>query len=86
MVKISNCYRDNIIELLQRYRRDRRVLLSYILSGSLIKKVVLPPGAISLDDIDIDQVSVDYVLSCTKKGTKVYHQYSMLFDKYLYSE
>ncbi|XP_042446950.1 protein unc-13 homolog [Zingiber officinale] len=59
---------DNIIELLQRYRRDRRVLLSYILSGSLIKKVVLPPGAISLDDIDIDQVSVDYVLSCTKKG------------------
>ncbi|RLN34181.1 uncharacterized protein C2845_PM03G03350 [Panicum miliaceum] len=28
----------------------------------------MPPGAISLDDVDIDQVSVDYVLSCAKKG------------------
>ncbi|WOL02939.1 hypothetical protein Cni_G11658 [Canna indica] len=59
---------ESALELLQRYRRDRHVLLNYILSGSLIKKVVLPPGAISLDDIDIDQVSVDYVLNCTKKG------------------
>ncbi|THU43751.1 hypothetical protein C4D60_Mb02t00030 [Musa balbisiana] len=59
---------ENVLELLQRYRRDRHILLNYILSGSLIKKVVLPPGAISLDDVDIDQVSVDYVLNCTKKG------------------
>uniref|UniRef100_A0A0D9XFQ5 MHD1 domain-containing protein n=1 Tax=Leersia perrieri TaxID=77586 RepID=A0A0D9XFQ5_9ORYZ len=39
-----------------------------MLSGNLIKKVVMPPGAISLDDVDIDQVSVDYVLNCAKKG------------------
>lgn len=56
------------LELLQRYRRDRRVLLNFMLSGSLIKKVVLPPGAVSLDDVDLDQVSVDYVLNCVRKG------------------
>ncbi|XP_059652029.1 protein unc-13 homolog isoform X2 [Cornus florida] len=59
---------ENADELLQRYRRDRQILLDFILSGSLIKKVVMPPGAVSLDDVDLDQVSVDYVLSCTKKG------------------
>jgi hypothetical protein len=59
---------ENVVELLQRYRRDRHVLLNYMLSGNLIKKVVMPPGAISLDDVDIDQVSVDYVLNCAKKG------------------
>ena len=47
------------------------MLLNYILSGNLIKKVVMPPGAISLDDVDIDQVSVDYVLNCAKKGEAV---------------
>lgn len=55
---------------MQRYRRDRRVLLDFILSGSLIKKVVMPPGAVSLDDVDLDQVSVDFVLNCAKKGDK----------------
>jgi len=60
--------RENVIELLQRYRRDRRVLLDFILSGSLIKKVVMPPGAVTLDDVDLDQVSVDYVLNCAKKS------------------
>lgn len=59
---------ENFVELLQRYRRDRRVLLDFLLSGSLIKKVIMPPGAISLDDVDLDQVSVDYVLGCAKKG------------------
>lgn len=59
---------ENGVETLQRYRRDRRVLLDFILSSSLIKKVVMPPGAVSLDDIDLDQVSVDYVLNCVKKG------------------
>lgn len=59
---------ENPVELLQRYRRDRRVLLNFILSGSLVKKVVMPPGAISLDDVDLDQVSVDHVLTCAKKG------------------
>ncbi|KAK4476660.1 hypothetical protein RD792_015820 [Penstemon davidsonii] len=28
----------------------------------------MPPGAVSLDDVDLDQVSVDHVLSCAKKG------------------
>ncbi|XP_074280580.1 protein unc-13 homolog [Silene latifolia] len=56
------------LEVLQRYRRDRRVLLNYLLSGSLIKKVVLPPGAVTLDDVDLDQLSVDYVLNCINKG------------------
>lgn len=56
------------VELLQRYRRDRLMLLDFILSGSLIKKVVMPPGAVSLDDVDLNEVSVDYVLSCAKKG------------------
>ncbi|KAH9619977.1 hypothetical protein KSS87_023532, partial [Heliosperma pusillum] len=56
------------LEILQRYRRDRRVLLNYMLSGNLIKKVVLPPGAVTLDDVDLDQLSVDYVLNCIKKG------------------
>ncbi|TKY68354.1 DUF810 protein [Spatholobus suberectus] len=59
---------ENALELLQRYRRDRRVLLDFILSGSLIKKVVMPPGAVTLDDVDLDQVSVDYVLNCAKKS------------------
>jgi hypothetical protein len=61
-------YRENAVELLQRYRRDRRILLDFILSGSLIKRVVMPPGAVTLDDVDLDQVSVDYVLNCAKKG------------------
>ncbi|KAF3942718.1 hypothetical protein CMV_030653, partial [Castanea mollissima] len=59
---------ENAVELLQRYRRDRRILLDFILSGSLVKKVVMPPGAVTLDDVDLDQVSVDYVLNCAKKG------------------
>lgn len=53
---------------MQRCRRDRRILLDFILSGSLIKKVIMPPGAVTLDDVDLDQVSVDHVLSCAKKG------------------
>ncbi|KAE9617131.1 hypothetical protein Lalb_Chr03g0032161 [Lupinus albus] len=60
---------ENALELLQRFRRDRRVLLDFILSGSLIKKVVMPPGTVTLDDVDLDQVSVDYVLNCAIKST-----------------
>lgn len=66
--KTGDQYRESEMELLQRYRRDRRILLDFILSGSLIKKVVMPPGAVTLDDVDLDQVSVDYVLNCVKKG------------------
>lgn len=66
--KLFDVFREDALELLQRYRRDRRILLDFILSGSLIKKVVMPPGAVMLDDVDLDQVSVDYVLGCAKKG------------------
>ncbi|KAL5799396.1 hypothetical protein ACOSQ4_032280 [Xanthoceras sorbifolium] len=59
---------EDAVEVLQRYRRDRRILLDFILSGTLIKKVIMPPGAVTLDDVDLDQVSVDYVLGCAKKG------------------
>ncbi|XP_020276759.1 LOW QUALITY PROTEIN: uncharacterized protein LOC109851055 [Asparagus officinalis] len=62
---------ENVFQFLQHYRRDRHVLLNYILSGNLIKKVVMPPGAVSLDDVDIDQVSVDYVLNCVRKGEEL---------------
>lgn len=65
--------RESSLELLQRYRRDRKILLDFILSGSLIKKVVMPPGAVTLDDVDLDQVSVDYVLNCAKKGGNRVH-------------
>lgn len=61
-------YRENAVEILQRYRRDRRKLLDFMLAGSLIKKVIMPPGAVTLDDVDLDQVSVDYVINCAKKG------------------
>ncbi|KAH0719249.1 hypothetical protein KY285_015280 [Solanum tuberosum] len=59
---------ENSIELIQRFWRDRRILLNFILSGSLIKKVVMPPGAVSLDDVDLDQL-VDFVLNCARKGS-----------------
>ncbi|KAL3348671.1 hypothetical protein AABB24_022038 [Solanum stoloniferum] len=59
---------ENSTELLQRFRRDRRILLNFILSGSLIKKVVIAPGAASLDDVDLDQVSLDFFLNCARKG------------------
>lgn len=62
--------RENAVEILQRYRRDRRKLLDFMLAGSLIKKVIMPPGAVTLDDVDLDQVSVDYVINCAKKGNK----------------
>lgn len=60
--------RESAVEILQRYRRDRRKLLDFMLAGSLIKKVIMPPGAVTLDDVDLDQVSVDYVINCAKKG------------------
>lgn len=55
-------------ELLQRYRRDRRELLEFLLSSSVFKKVVMPPGAVAFEDIDIDHISVDYILDCARKG------------------
>ncbi|GLJ55952.1 hypothetical protein SUGI_1201130 [Cryptomeria japonica] len=56
------------VELLQRYRRDRRELLRFILSAGIIEKIVTQPGTVSLDDVDFDKLSVDYVVECAKKG------------------
>ncbi|KAI3688954.1 hypothetical protein L2E82_46900 [Cichorium intybus] len=47
--------------------RDRLILLKYLLSGTLIKKAVMPAGAVCLDDVDLHQVSVDFVLNSVKK-------------------
>ncbi|KAI3699817.1 hypothetical protein L2E82_44380 [Cichorium intybus] len=58
---------ENEVELLHMYRRDRLILLKYLLSGTLIKKAVMPAGAVSLDDVDLHQVSVDFVLNSVKK-------------------
>lgn len=55
--------------LLQRYRRDRRKLLEFILSSGLVKEVRAPSGsAPSLSDADFDKLSADYILHCVKSG------------------
>lgn len=59
--------------------------MDYILSGSFIKKVVMPPGAVSLDDVDLDQVSVDYVLSCAKKGSLIQNLLCLVFSLSCYN-
>lgn len=56
------------LDLLERYRRDRTELLTFVLNVGIIEKVVMPPGAITIDDVDLDQVSVDHVLDCARKG------------------
>lgn len=46
----------------------------------------MPPGAVTLDDVDLDQVSVDYVLNCAKKSELnlvlcvACHPFSVCFD------
>ncbi|KAK1327051.1 hypothetical protein QJS10_CPA01g02426 [Acorus calamus] len=49
--------------LLQRYRRDRRNLLDFILSSGLAGDVRPPPR-----DVDLDTLSVDYVVDRVKSG------------------
>lgn len=39
----------------------------------------MPPGAVSLDDVDLDQVSVDHVLSAVKKGGEMNYVYCWIF-------
>ncbi|CAH1439629.1 unnamed protein product [Lactuca virosa] len=50
--------------LLQRYRRDRRKLLNFIVSSELITDIRKFPGSV----IDFDVISADYVLECIKSG------------------
>ncbi|KAL4332520.1 hypothetical protein GQ457_07G009270 [Hibiscus cannabinus] len=54
--------------LLQRYRRDRRKLLEFLLSSGLIEEVRSPSGSTSLTDADFDKLSADYILHCIKSG------------------
>ncbi|PQQ21385.1 uncharacterized protein Pyn_17972 [Prunus yedoensis var. nudiflora] len=56
--------------LLQRYRRDRRKLLEFLLSSSgLVTELRTSSGsAASLSHIDFDTLSADYVLDCVKSG------------------
>ncbi|KAK9006423.1 hypothetical protein V6N11_035462 [Hibiscus sabdariffa] len=54
--------------LLQRYRRDRRKLLEFLLSSGLIEEVRSPSGSTSLTDADFDKLSADFILHCIKSG------------------
>ncbi|XP_050267137.1 protein unc-13 homolog isoform X2 [Quercus robur] len=55
--------------LLQRYRRDRRNLLEFLFSSSLIKELRTPAGHVtSLSDLDFDNLSADYILHSIKSG------------------
>lgn len=55
--------------LLQRYRRDRRNLLEFLFSSSLIKELRIPPGHVtSISDLDFDNLSADYILHSIKSG------------------
>ncbi|KAK8676426.1 hypothetical protein V6N13_142000 [Hibiscus sabdariffa] len=54
--------------LRQRYRRDRRKLLEFLLSSGLINEVRSPSGSTPLSDADFDKFSADYILHCIKYG------------------
>ncbi|KAL6556364.1 hypothetical protein OROGR_005652 [Orobanche gracilis] len=52
-------------QLVRRYRRDRRKLLEFLLSSSLIKGIKTPAGpTASFSSINFDSISADYVLEC----------------------
>ncbi|KAM3687195.1 hypothetical protein ACJW31_10G059700 [Castanea mollissima] len=55
--------------LLQRYRRDRRNLLEFLFSSSLIKELRTPAGHVtSISDLNFDNLSADYILHSIKSG------------------
>ncbi|XP_034709140.1 protein unc-13 homolog isoform X2 [Vitis riparia] len=55
--------------LLQRYRRDRRKLLDFILSSASIHQIPTSSApTANVSDSDLDVVSADYVLDCLKSG------------------
>ncbi|XP_024031945.1 uncharacterized protein LOC21393848 isoform X2 [Morus notabilis] len=58
--------------LLERYRRDRRKLLEFLLSSGLAKELRTPSGpTTSLSHIDFDNLSADYVLDRLSSGAVV---------------
>ncbi|KAL6556752.1 hypothetical protein OROHE_006628 [Orobanche hederae] len=55
--------------LMRRYRSDRRKLLEFLLSSSLIKGIKTPVGpTVSSSSINFDSISADYVLECIQSG------------------
>ncbi|CAH9084302.1 unnamed protein product [Cuscuta epithymum] len=55
--------------LLQRYRRDRRKLLEFLLSSGLIKEIRTPSGSTtSVSNVNLDALSIDYVLECIQSS------------------
>ncbi|XP_047340889.1 protein unc-13 homolog isoform X1 [Impatiens glandulifera] len=57
------------VSLLHQYRRDRRRLLSFLLSSGIIKEIRTSTGIVtSISDADLDFLSTDYVLDCIKSG------------------
>ncbi|OAY73313.1 hypothetical protein ACMD2_09991 [Ananas comosus] len=52
--------------LLERYRRDRRNLLEFLLSEGLIRAPLRT--SIDLAGLDLDSISADYVLDCLESG------------------
>ncbi|KAH9777753.1 DNA topoisomerase 4 subunit B [Citrus sinensis] len=57
------------VSLLERYRRDRRQLIEFLLSSGLIKVLRTPSGpTTSLSNADFDSLSADYIIHCVKSG------------------
>ncbi|KAL9438601.1 hypothetical protein AB3S75_024301 [Citrus x aurantiifolia] len=57
------------VSLLERYRRDRRQLIEFLLSSGLIKELHTPSGpTTSLSNVDFDSLSADYIIHCVKSG------------------
>lgn len=69
--------------LLHKHRSDRRKLLEFIISAGLVGEVRTPPGAVEWRDVDLDTVSIDYVLECVKHGILVQLFKPLPFDFYL---
>ncbi|TXG50964.1 hypothetical protein EZV62_023488 [Acer yangbiense] len=60
---------EHHLSLLQRYRRDRRQLIEFLVSSGLIIEFRTSSGSTaSLSNIDFDTVSADYLLQCVKSG------------------
>lgn len=70
------------VSLLERYRRDRRQLIDFILSSGSIKELRTPSGPTnSLSNIDFDSLSADCIIHCVKSGGVV--EVSEASKKYL---
>ncbi|XP_042503739.1 protein unc-13 homolog [Macadamia integrifolia] len=55
-----------ILRLRERYRCERRKLLDFLLSTSLIKEFRTPSDDVDLSGVDLDTISADYVLDCIR--------------------